>query len=146
MHRFATGICIAVSILTARPLAAADIVVAARTIRALDVITAEDLVVSGDAVEGAFSDIGDVVGLEARKAIYAGRAISLADVGPPALIERNQTVTLVYMTGTLTIAAEGRALARGAAGDLIKVMNIASRVTLYGRVEPDGSVRVMAGI
>jgi flagella basal body P-ring formation protein FlgA len=42
----------------------------------------------------------------------------------------------------LRIAADGRALGRGAAGAHIRVMNLASRNTVGGEVQPDGTVHV----
>jgi flagella basal body P-ring formation protein FlgA len=67
----------------------------------------------------------------------------LADhIGPPALIARNQIVTLFYHSGPLVIAAEGRALGRAGPGDALRVMNLSSRSTVTGFVRPDGTVLV----
>ena len=49
-------------------------------------------------------------------AIYAGRPVRPGDLGPPALVERNQLVPLVYQPGGLAISTEGRALGRGGGG------------------------------
>lgn len=65
-----------------------------------------------------------------------------SDLGTPTLVERNQIVNLVYMSGTLTILADGRALTRGAEGDVIRVMNLASKTTVSGRIAPDGRILV----
>ena len=37
---------------------------------------------------------------------------------------------------------EGRALARAGAGDYVRVMNLASRATVMGRVLQDGQIEV----
>ena len=74
--------------------------------------------------------------------LYAGRPITAADLGAAAVVERNQTVSLVYRTGGLSILTEGRALSRGRPGDVIKVMNLASRATVMGTIGADGSVAV----
>ena len=42
----------------------------------------------------------------------------------------------------LRILTEGRALARGGVGDVIRVMNLSSRTTVSGRIAADGSVHV----
>jgi flagella basal body P-ring formation protein FlgA len=68
--------------------------------------------------------------------------VRAADLGPPALVDRNQIVALDFRAGGLSIRAEGRALARGGAGDVIRVMNLASRTTVSGRIRPDGVVDV----
>ncbi|AMY68045.1 flagellar basal body P-ring formation chaperone FlgA [Frigidibacter mobilis] len=122
--------------------ARAEMLVAARTIRAQGVIGPADLALAEGTMPNAFSDPADVLGQEARGAIYAGRPILAGDIGPPALVERNQTVTLVYRSGPLTILAEGRALGRGGSGDSLRAMNTASRTTITGRIAADGTVHV----
>ncbi|WP_054304163.1 flagellar basal body P-ring formation chaperone FlgA [Gemmobacter sp. LW-1] len=118
--------------------ALADTLVATRTIRALDILTDADVMqVSGGK---GFDDPLQVVGMEARVAIYANRPIRPEDIGPPALIERNQIVTLRYTTGPLHILTEGRALTRAGVGETVRVMNLSSRSTVTGRVSSDGTV------
>lgn len=120
----------------------AETVVAAHTIRPQTILTAQDLVVSPAQTVGAFSEVEDLIGLETRTALYAGRPIRPGDVGPPAIVDRNQIVSLTYIAGGLTITTEARALGRGGVGDMIRVLNISSRMTLEGRIAPDGSVLV----
>jgi flagella basal body P-ring formation protein FlgA len=122
--------------------AAADTVVATRTIRAMAVIGPEDVALAPGSVPGTLGSPADALGMEARVTLYAGRPIRAADIGPPAVVERNQIVPLVYQAGPLSILAEGRALARAGIGDTIRVMNLASRFTVSGRVRPDGTVVV----
>lgn len=124
-------------ILFATP-AAADSLVATRDIRPREVIMPEDIVLSGISIVGAMQSPADVIGLEARVAIYAGRPIRAADVAVPALVERNQIVTLVYQGGGLVITTEGRALDRGGAGERIRIMNLQSRMSVTAEVASDG--------
>jgi len=120
----------------------AESLVATRTIRAKAVIAPEDLTLVSAELPGALSRPEDAVGLETRVAIYAGKPVRLSDLGPPTLVERNQLVTIIYQSGGLAILTEGRALARGSAGDAVRVMNLASRNTVTGRIGPDGAVYV----
>lgn len=120
----------------------ADTLTAARVVRANAVIEPEDVAISELQVPGALSARTDITGMEARITLYPGRPIMPAHVGPAALVTRNQTVMLVYESGGLTISAEARALSRGAEGETVRVMNLASRTTVIGRVRPDGSVAV----
>ncbi|HRK42413.1 MAG TPA: flagellar basal body P-ring formation chaperone FlgA [Gemmobacter sp.] len=122
--------------------AAAETLVPSRTIRAQDIIAAEDLVVIARTTPGALSDPLEAIGQEARTTLYANRPIRPGDIGAPALIDRNQIVPLNYVTGGLRILTEGRALARGGVGDVIRVMNLSSRTTVSGRIAADGSVHV----
>lgn len=122
--------------------ALADVVVPVRTIRAKEVLSAEDFQVKPATIPGAIDTLADVVGQEARIALYPGRPVRAGDVGPPAVVDRNQLVTLEFLSGNLRIVAEGRALGRGAIGDRIRVMNLASRSTLSGRIKDTGLVEV----
>lgn len=132
-----------VAMLLALPgVAAAESLVAARTLPAQTVISAGDVMLVDAAIPGALDAAAAAVGLETRVAIYAGRPVRAADIGAPALVERNALVTLVYRTGGLTIRAEGRALARAGAGEGIRAMNLASRTTVTGIVGPDGTILV----
>lgn len=120
----------------------ADILIATRTIRAQSIILPGDLtIVDGDML-GAAHDPDQVIGQEARVAIYEGRPIRLAEIGPPAVIERNQIVALMFRKNGLQITAEGRSLGRAAPGDRVRVMNMSSRTTVSGWVGENGVVFV----
>ena len=122
--------------------ALAESVVATRTIRAKTLISADDLTLVSAELPGALGDPVLAIGQEARVSIYAGKPVKIGDVGPPTLVQRNQLVTLIYLTGGLSISTEGRALDRGADGDVLRVMNLGSKNTVSGRVGPDGAVYV----
>lgn len=120
----------------------AESLVATRTIRAKSLVAPEDLTLVSAELPGALSDPDQAIGLEARVAIYPGKPIRAGDLGPPTLVERNQLVTLVFVSGELAISTEGRALASGSEGEEIRVMNLGSRNTVMGRIGPDGAVYV----
>ncbi len=122
--------------------AMADALVATRMIKAQSLIGPEDVTLVEAEIPGALTDPAAAAGMETRVAIYPGRPVLAADLDPPALVERNQVVALVYRNGALTIHAEGRALARARAGEALRVMNIGSRATVTGRVAVDGRVTV----
>lgn len=122
--------------------AAADMVVAAHTIRAQTLLSANDLAVQSGQMAGTAANPAELIGQEARVAIYAGRPIRLSDVGPPAIVERNQMVSILFAQDFLSIATEGRALDRAGVGEIIRVMNMSSRTTVSGRVLPDGRIKV----
>jgi flagella basal body P-ring formation protein FlgA len=119
----------------------ADTIVAARTIRAQTILTGQDLAIKRNDIDGGVTS-DQLIGMEARVSLYAGRPISLTDVGPPALVERNQIVPLIYEVNGLRISAEGRSLARAGPGEYVRVMNMSSRTTIMGQVQPDGRIRI----
>ncbi|XDA98481.1 flagellar basal body P-ring formation chaperone FlgA [Sulfitobacter sp. LCG007] len=122
--------------------APADIVVPTRTIRANAIVTEGDVTAQPGENPDAFDRPGDVIGQEARVTLFAGRPIRLDEIGPPALVDRNQIVALRFETAGLMITTDGRALERGGVGDMVRIMNLSSRATLFGEIQPDGSVRV----
>ena len=122
----------------------AETLTAARVVRPNAIIGPGDLGVMTATVPGALTPEADVIGLEARITLYPGRPILPDHVGPAALVERNQPVVVIFRSGGLTISADGRALSRGAEGDTVRVMNMASRTTVSGKVQPDGSIVVLS--
>lgn len=120
----------------------ADTVVSTRIIRANSIIESDAITLSSSQVPGAIENPADILGMEARIAIYPGRAIRPGDIRPPALIERNQFVSLIYDRNGLSIRTEGRSLSRAAAGEIARVMNLASRKSVSGIVRADGAVQV----
>lgn len=117
----------------------ADTVVAARTIPAQSMIMPEDVMMNSRDIPGGVSDATQIIGMEARVALYAGRPIRQGDVGFPAVVERNQIIPLLFQQNGLVISTEGRALDRAGPGDLIRVMNISSRSTVTARIGTDGA-------
>ncbi len=122
--------------------AVAETIVAVRTLRSHTIIGPKDVSTKDVVVDGAFELASNVIGQEARVTLYAGRPIRFEDIGPAAIIERNQIVMLVYQRGNLRIAADARSLGRGGVGDLIRVMNLTSRTTVSGIIGADGVVTV----
>lgn len=119
--------------------ASAGSVVALRTLPAGTVIMPADVTVS-DEGEGDPDDVAQVVGLQLQVMVYEGRRIESSFLTAPTVVNRNQMVTLAYEKSALRIEAEGRALSAGSIGQIIRVMNTASRVTVSGRIAPDGTV------
>ncbi|WP_118137394.1 flagellar basal body P-ring formation chaperone FlgA [Oceanicella sp. SM1341] len=126
----------------AAALAGDNTLVATRAVRPSTVLTADDVTLLPGGTPGALSSADEAIGQETRAALYPGRPIYETQVGPPALVERNATVTLSFRHGPLFITTEGRALDRAGEGETIRVMNLSSRQIVEGRVAPDGSVEV----
>ncbi len=106
------------------------IVKAAHNLRAGAVLAASDMLVeSGDA-----SALDMFTGLEVKRAIYAGKPLSLNDVGPPTAVARNAVVMLEFIRGPMVITTEGRALDSGAVGDRIRIMNLSSKIILSATI------------
>jgi flagellar basal body P-ring formation protein FlgA len=86
-----------------------------------------------------------LVGKVARLTLLPGHAIPYAGVSNRKAVVNGADVRLVYAEGDLTIVTEGSALQDGAVGEIVRVRNSESGVTVSGAVQPDGSVRVGGG-
>jgi len=86
-----------------------------------------------------------IVGKVARLTLLPGHAIPYAGVSNRKLVANGAEVRLVYAEGGLMIVTSGAALQDGSSGDLVRVRNSDSGVTVSGVVQPDGSVNVGGG-
>jgi flagella basal body P-ring formation protein FlgA len=136
------GLLILAALAAAVPAYAEVTVVAARAIRARAVITPADLSTTPGPTPGALATVQDAVGMEARVAIYPGWPVRETDLAPPAVVERNQIVTMIFRRGGLEIATDGRSLGRAGVGERVRVMNLDSRVTVTASVVGPGVVEV----
>ena len=125
-------------ILPLAQMAAAETIVAARTIPAQSILQAEDLTVSDRDFAGGVTNAALLIGKEAKVALFPGRPIRVGDVGTPAIVERNQIIELIYETNGLTITTDGRSLGRAGPGDVVRVMNLASRTTVIALITEEG--------
>ncbi len=106
-----------------------------------------------DSPEGGVRDGGGpfvedralVVGKMARLTLLPGHAIPYEAVSNRKVVANGAEVKLVYAEGGLFIMTEGAALQDGAIGDVVRVRNSDSGVTVSGAVQPDGSVKVGGG-
>jgi flagella basal body P-ring formation protein FlgA len=79
----------------------------------------------------------------AAHALIPGRPVVVADLKAAALIQRGQRISLSYQSGAVRVTMLARALADGAAGDLIQAATLDSPGKVYqGRIQPDGHVQI----
>jgi flagella basal body P-ring formation protein FlgA len=86
--------------------------------------------------------ITDVAGMEARRALKAGELIRANDLKRPTLVAKGSTVTMLFDAPGMRLSAIGRALAEGAEGDTITVLNPTSYRKVEAVVIKAGTVRV----
>ena len=122
--------------------ALAGTVIAATPVRANTLLGPEHLAVIRKTIPGAISEAETAIGMEARVNLYPGRPVYPGDIGPPAIVERNQIVVMRYAFGGLSIYAEGRSLSRAGVGEIVRVMNIDSRNIVNGTVLESGEILV----
>jgi flagella basal body P-ring formation protein FlgA len=84
-----------------------------------------------------------VIGQAARRALRAGQTIRPVDLMKPDLVGRNDTVTIRFEVPGIVLTVRGKALAAGAEGDLVPVLNPQSKRVVQATV--DGPGRVVVG-
>ena len=113
-----------------------------------DVVKASDLAIGrrpkAEIPTDAVSSIDNAVGLAARRPLRTGEALSAADLVKPDLVQRNETVTLVYQAPGLLITVRAKALDSGAQGDTVSVLNVRSKRTVQGTVTGPAEVTITA--
>ena len=85
------------------------------------------------------------IGFAARTALQPGRPLRVADLMKPELVQRNETVTLVYEVPGIMLTVRGKASEGGSEGDVVSVLNEQSKRTVQGVVVGPGRVVVGTG-
>ena len=88
------------------------------------------------------TEIEQILGLAARRGLRAGTPVRVNDLQQPVMVKKNSLVQLRYDTAYMQLSTQGRALDSGAAGEVVRVMNLRSKVIIQGTVSGDGMVRV----
>jgi len=137
---------LAFSALTMGPaLADIRIVVPTRDIARGEVIADSDLAfgtVTGTALmNGTVTSMDALSGMEARRVLRAGQAVSVTDVLRPILVTRGQTITMTFDAPGVNLTAMGRAMSEGGIGDTVTVQNPASFRMINAVVTAAGTVR-----
>ena len=86
-----------------------------------------------------------VVGLAARANLRTGQPLRAAELMKPELVQRNETVTLLYEVPGITLTVRGKATEGGAEGDVISVLNEQSKRTVQGIIVGPGRVVISTG-
>lgn len=132
--------------LNGRAIATVDVLTVSRPIDRGGLINEGDLQIERRARAEIGRDIiidrEQAIGLAARTVLQPGRPLRVADLMKPELIQRNESVTLVYEVPGIVLTVRGKAIDAGAEGDVISVLNEQSKRTVQGVVIGPGRVVV----
>jgi flagellar basal body P-ring formation protein FlgA len=117
-----------------------------RPIERGEVLKASDLtIVKRPKSDGPMiTDLHAAIGLAARHQLHAGQPLHDDDLMKPALVQRNDNVTIIYEAPGLTLTLRGQAQDGGALGDTISVQNVQSKRMVQGVITGPGRVTVTA--
>jgi flagella basal body P-ring formation protein FlgA len=132
--------------LTGTALVTSETIALSRPLARGEVITVSDLtlkriprsLITSDTI----TDPEQAIGRAARDPLGPGRALRAGELVKPQLVQRNESVTLVYQVPGITLAVRGKAVDSGAEGDVIDVVNVQSNRTVRGTVSGPGRVSV----
>lgn len=94
------------------------------------------------ALQGYFTSLESVVGMELRYSLASGRIISPQVLKPRHLVRRGDIVTILAERKGLLIRVKGKALMNGTRGQSIRVKNTRSDRILQGEVVASRTVRI----
>ena len=90
----------------------------------------------------AITSSAKLEGMEVRRLLVEGKPVMTQSVIPPRLVERGDTVKIIFSDHGLSLSSVGRALADAALGDSVKVVNLSSNKSVVGVAKADGIVEV----
>src|SRR5664279_4076392 len=132
--------------LAGRAAATVDVVTVLRPIDRGTVLRDADVLVErhprAELTRDMVSNRGQAIGFAARNALQPGRPLRAADLMKPELIQRNETVTIVYEVPGIVLTVRGKAVDGGAEGDVINVLNEQTKRTVQGVVVGPGRVTI----
>src|ERR1700688_1290355 len=132
--------------LSARAAATAEVVTLVRSLERGELIKNADVQIErrprAEIARDIVADSAQVIGFAARGSLQPGRPIRAADLMKPELVQRNETVTLIYEVPGITLTVRGKAADGGAEGDVISVINEQTKRTVQGVVIGPGRVMI----
>lgn len=132
-----------------RAVATVEVAIAARTLDRGAVLKDADIIMDRRPRAEVGRDVITkrelAVGLAARSSLQSDRPIRTVDLMKPDLVQRNETVTLVYEVPGVVLTIRGKAAEGGAEGDVINVLNEQSKRTVQGVIIGPGRVAISNG-
>lgn len=126
-----------------------EIVVLARAIGRGETVRESDILIErqprSEVASDAVVKTGAAVGQAARRALRAGQTLRPADLMKPDFVTRNDMVTILFEVPGITLTSRGKALASGAEGETVSVLNLQSKRVLHTTVRAPGVVVVSRG-
>jgi flagella basal body P-ring formation protein FlgA len=132
-----------------RAVATVEVATVARTIERGGVIKDSDVLMErrprAEIGRDLITKREQAVGFAARSSLQPGRPLRLVELMKPDLVQRNETVTLIYEVPGIVLTIRGKAMEGGAEGDVISVLNEQSKRTVQGTIVGPGRVLIGNG-
>jgi len=137
-------------IVSGRLVQTVQIPVLSRDVTHGDVITASDIsyvsMRETDLRTNLVRDPDQIVGMTPKQqTLRAGQTVLATALQRPLAVARGAIVTMALTYGGMSLSAQGRAIDQGALGEVIRVSNTHSNVTVEGTIDGPNHVRVTLG-
>jgi len=132
---------------TGTAVATVDVVTVDHPVERGEVLKASELVIERRPKSDgpALSDISAAAGQAARHQLRPGQPLRDTDLMKPAIVQRNDSVSIVYEAPGIMLTLRGQAQDSGGLGDQITVTNPQSKRVFQGTITAPGRVTVNAG-
>jgi flagella basal body P-ring formation protein FlgA len=94
------------------------------------------------AESNGLADISQLVGKQLQRQSRQGMMLRPADVVEPQLVSRNETVTVYFRAGAMTLTVKGQALNAAAKGQDVAVLNLTTKKVVHGQAMSQGAVEI----
>jgi flagella basal body P-ring formation protein FlgA len=135
--------------LAGRAMVTSEVITVSHAIERGALLKESDLIVERrprtEVARDVIADSHHVVGMAARANLRAGQLLRGADLMKPELVQRNETVTLIYQVPGITLTVRGKATEGGAEGDVISVTNEQTKRAVQGVIVGPGRVVISTG-
>jgi flagella basal body P-ring formation protein FlgA len=122
-----------------------DAAVLTRNVDRSDLLKSADIVIERRTKAEVGNDAASreqSLGMQMRRPMHAGQPLRTADLVKPDLVQRDQSVTVIYESPGLYLTTRGKALDNGTEGDVVNVLNPLSKRTVTGIVSGRGQVTI----
>ena len=122
-----------------------DAAVLTRNVDRSDLLKSADIVIERRTKAEVGNDAASreqSLGMQMRRPMHAGQPLRTADLLKPDLVQRDQSVTVIYESPGLYLTTRGKALDNGTEGDVVNVLNPLSKRTVTGIVSGRGQVTI----
>jgi flagellar basal body P-ring formation protein FlgA len=122
-----------------------DAAVLTRNVDRSDLLKSADIVIERRTKAEVGNDAASreqSLGMQMRRPMHAGQPLRTADLLKPDLVQRDQSVTVIYESPGLYLTTRGKALDNGTEGDVVNVLNLQSKRTVTGIVSGRGQVTI----
>jgi len=126
--------------------AAVPVYVLVRDVAAGQPLSREDFRTSDDPRVGAYRGAlqpSEAEGQEAARRLVAGVVVRRTDLRAPQQVKRGDAVTVLFVSGALQIASQGRALTGGGTGETVRVVSGATHHTFEAVIDGPRRVRIL---